>query len=741
MAGRLSGEASAYLRQHAGNPVDWWPFGDDAFAEAARRNVPVFISVGYAACHWCHVMAHESFEDPETARYLNENFVSVKVDREERPDVDSVYMAATQAMTGQGGWPMSVFTLPDGRTFYAGTYFPPRPVQGMPAFRTVLEAVSAAWTDRPDEVEQSAAQLASHLAAAQQGNRSLLGPVDGGPAGKDPLEPGLLPEPESPVDPAALAAAVEALAGMEDQQYGGFGNAPKFPPSTVLRFLLAHGRSARSTAGTALGLADRTLGAMARSALFDQLEGGFARYAVDSKWAVPHFEKMLYDNAQLLRGYAQWARTAAGQDRSLALRVARETADWLISRLQLDGGGFASSLDADTVIEGRRIEGGTYVWTPAEITEVLGQDTAARILELLDLESGRMAPEPGGNPEPGGAARSTLHFGRRLSPDEEQLWLGCRPALLAARNRRPQPERDEKVVAGWNGLAVAGLAEAATVLADNGQQAEAARFLHAAEEAAGSLLRVHHGNGLLRRVSHHGHAQGIEGLLEDYAGAAEGFFALYTATGTEKWYQAAEQLVLTAEQRFISAGALQDTAVRPRQLSNAQGAHSAADPLDGPTPSGAALFAGTLLTFSAYSGSLRHRTLAESLLRHVDLVAPQAPQAAGWAMSVCEALLDGPRELAVTGADPGAVEALLRAARNAAGPGLVIAQRLSGAGNQAGAAGTAAAPDGTPAESLVPLLQGRDPGGAPAVAYLCRGMVCRRPVSAARDLVELIREP
>ncbi|MET4058975.1 uncharacterized protein YyaL (SSP411 family) [Arthrobacter sp. UYP6] len=723
MASRLLREASAYLRQHAGNPVDWWPFGDEAFAEARRRNVPVFISVGYAACHWCHVMAHESFEDPATADYLNEHFVCIKVDREERPDVDTVYMAATQAMTGQGGWPMSVFTLPDGRTFYAGTYFPPRPVQGMPSFRQVLEAVSAAWSERPEEVQRSAAQLAAHLASAQEGNRRLLGPLlDAGALAAGSAEA----EEEAAESGRTLSAAVQTLAGLEDRQYGGFGGAPKFPPSTVLRFLLAHARSGGSTAGEAAALAERTLGAMARSALYDQLEGGFARYTVDRRWAVPHFEKMLYDNVQLLALYAQWTRLARDPgDRRLALRVTRETATWMLDRLRVEGGGFASSLDADTVMEGRRVEGGTYVWTPAQLDQVLGAE-ARLVLDLLDLESGTMTGH-GGTPDPGRDSASTLHFGRPLSEDEEDVWLRHRPSLLAARNRRPQPERDDKVVAGWNGLALAALASAAVALSDAGEEEDAQRFLGAARDAASYLLRVHRAGPTLRRVSHDGRAQGIEGLLEDYAAVAEGLFALYSATGEDQWYAAAESLVLAAESRFLASDVLQDTALRPNQLVNAQGPHAAADPLDGPTPSGAALFAGVLLTYSAYSGSLRHRALARSLLRYVDVVGAQAPQAAGWALSVLQFLQEGPRELAVTGTDASAVQELLRAARDVGGPGLVTAWRI---------VGDAA----TVSETRVPLLQGRDPGAVPAVAYLCRGMVCRRPVSTAAQLRELLAE-
>ena len=731
MAERLRNQASAYLRQHADNPVDWWPFGEAAFAEARRRGVPVFLSVGYAACHWCHVMAHESFEDADTAAYLNEHFVSVKVDREERPDVDAVYMAATQALTGQGGWPMSVFTLPDGRTYYAGTYFPPRPLQGMPSFRQVLEAVSTAWRDRPDEVEASAAQIAAHLASAQAGNRQLVG----------------LPAPDgigAPSGAAAsdevLAAAVETIAGQEDQRYGGLGGAPKFPPSPLLRFLEVYGSSNAPGAGTAAAVADRTLEAMARSALYDQLEGGFARYTVDRAWSIPHFEKMLYDNAQLLRLYSHWSRTAAdpGQ-RRLGLQVSADTAGWLLERLRVEGGGFASSLDADTIVNGERREGATYVWTPEQIRAALagtGQD-ADTVLALLDMETGAM-PEGG----------STLHFGRRLAPKEDALWLRSRSVLLAARNRRAQPERDDKVVAGWNGLAIAGLADAAVALADAAEADAAgtdaagtdaqntrdetaaaptdaagrghADLLAAAREAADYLLRVHHRDGILLRVSHDGVASGIEGLLEDYAGTAEGLFALFAATGEERWYLAAEELVLAAERRFLKDGVLQDSAVRTEQLAAAQGSVSAADPLDGPAPSGTALFAGVLVTYAAYSGSSRHRALAEALLAHVQLVAARAPRAGGWAMSVAAQLLAGPLELAVTGNSPAAVDALLRAGRAAGGPAVVVAR-------------------GTGEESAVPLLQDRPAPTSGALAYLCRGMVCNRPAADPAELADQFR--
>ncbi|WP_066298979.1 thioredoxin domain-containing protein [Arthrobacter luteolus] len=700
MAERLRNQASAYLRQHTGNPVDWWPFGGDAFAEARRRDVPVFISIGYAACHWCHVMAHESFEDPETARVLNENFVSIKVDREERPDVDAAYMAATQALTGQGGWPMSVFTLPDGRTYYAGTYFPSQPLQGTPSFRQVLDAVVTAWTGRREDVEESAAQIAAHLAAGQLANQHLLGSLAGT----------AVPETPSGGDGGwaadALGAAVGVLAHNEDPDFGGFGGAPKFPPSPVLRFLLAHGHSSAPTAGTAAGLAARTLTAMALGGLYDQVEGGFARYAVDRRWQVPHFEKMLYDNAQLLRLYAHYSRAETDPDHhGLALRVVRETAEWLTHRMRLPGGAFASSLDADTVVNGRRVEGATYVFTRAELEQALG--TGSPALDLLDLDDDDGASHrlPG----------STLRLAAVPTAEQTALWAGARAALAGVRQQRPQPDRDEKVVAGWNGLAIAGLADAALALADAG--APEPWILRTAEAAAEYLLRVHWNGSLLYRVSHDGAAQGIEGLLEDYAGAAEGLFALYAASGDPRWFEAAQSLVAAARSRFLADGTLSDTAAESAEVRRAQGGVVAANPLDDAVPSGVALFAGVLLTSSAYSGAVQDRALAEALTAHLRRAAPAAPQAVGWAMSVRQALEDGPLELAVTGSDPSAVAGLLAAGRDAGGPSLVVAHGPS---------------------SGVPLLAGRETE-APALAYVCRAMLCRRPVDSAAELQEQLQ--
>ncbi|UNK45029.1 thioredoxin domain-containing protein [Arthrobacter sulfonylureivorans] len=716
MAGRLRSEASAYLRQHAGNPVDWWPFGDQAFEQARLRDVPVFVSVGYAACHWCHVMAGESFEDQATAEYLNEHFIPVKVDREERPDVDSIYMSATQLMTGQGGWPMSVFALPDGRAFYAGTYFPPRPQPGQPSFRQVLQAVHEAWEQRREAVETTAASVAQALAQAGEANRGLLGDLSVEPDGGQPLPPGGPAAEWGPVQVpsgeaggtdhrAVLEEAVEVLSGQEDTVFGGFGGAPKFPPSAVLHFLLRHAGASRSdSAQRAAGLSARTLLAMAGSALYDQLEGGFARYTVDRRWSVPHFEKMLYDNVQLLRVYAQWAvQSPAGAERDLGCSVAAGTAGWLVERLQLSHGGIASSLDADTVVDGVHHEGATYLWSPAELRRVLGADDGDWVVSVMCVgERGNVT-----------ANRSTLHPGRPLDPDERLRWEGLRPALLAVRQQRAQPARDEKVVAGWNGLAVAGLAEAGELLGRPDLTAAAAA-------AADYLLSVHlDDSGRLARVSHDGAAQHFEGLLEDYAGCAEGLFSLYAATGEGRWYRAAEGLVLRAEAVFLRDGTLRDQAVPAAQVSAAAGAVPPADPLESATPSGTSLFAGVLATYAAYSGSVRHRELAGRLLGYLNRIAARAPRAAGWGLAAAQALAAGPVELAVTG-QSAAATALIAAARASGSPGIVVARHTADPRR----------------EETAPLLADKPVPADGALAYVCRGMVCRRPVATAAALLE-----
>ncbi|MFF1384853.1 thioredoxin domain-containing protein [Arthrobacter sp. NPDC058288] len=720
-ANALAGEPSAYLRQHADNPVHWRPFGDEAFGFAAQRDVPVFLSIGYAACHWCHVMAHESFEDQDTADFLNANFVAIKVDREERPDVDAVYMAATQAISGEGGWPMSVFLMPDGRAFHSGTYFPPRPMPGRPSFRQVLEAVREAWLERREGVEQNAETLARGMAETQLAAAVQLTGLP------DPVDAGLLSE------------AVRVLARSEDPHDGGFGTAPKFPPSPVLEFLIRHAAVASDTANPARDMAARTLAAMARSALFDQLDGGFARYSVTRDWSVPHFEKMLYDNAQLLRAYVHWVRLGgdAVYPAGEAADVASRTADWMVASLGLtghaagpeaglDGGpeagqveAFASSLDADTVVDGKHLEGASYLWTPDELLDVLGPDDGAAVARLMNVRGAGTVT----------SSASPLHPGRRADDAEQLLWDRVRPHLLAARSARPQPARDDKVVAGWNGLAVAALAEAGAVLDRPGLVAAAAR-------TAAYLERVHwqppHAGGqgtepgTLVRVSHAGRARGIGGLLEDYAFCVDGLLTLYGVTGSERWYRLAEDILRAACLRFAADGTLVDTAGESSQVFNAQGQRAGLEPFDNATPSGAAAFAGALLSYAALSGSTDHRLMAGNILALLPPLATRAPRAAGWLLATAQAALAGPVEAAVVGPAGPARAELHHALMMSASPGLVVA-----------VASDAGVPLPDASSHAVPLLAGRTaaPDGSPQV-YLCRGMVCERPVASVAELLE-----
>ncbi|HSE08617.1 MAG TPA: thioredoxin domain-containing protein [Nocardioidaceae bacterium] len=665
---RLANATSPYLLQHKDNPVAWWEWGPDAFEEARRRDVPVLLSVGYAACHWCHVMAHESFEDEATAALMNEHFVNVKVDREERPDVDAVYMTATTAMTGQGGWPMTVVLNPDGEPFFAGTYFPDRPRHGQPAFTQVLQALADAWRDRRDEVAGVAGRVSERLRA----ENALA-------AGDD-------------LDDAALELAVDRLYREFDQTSAGFGTAPKFPPSMVLEFLLRH--EARTGSQRAGEMAGRTCHAMARGGMYDQLGGGFARYSVDREWVVPHFEKMLYDNAQLLGVYARWWRQSGYP---LGERVARETADFLLTDLLTAEGGFASALDADS--EG--VEGKYYAWTPAQLVEVLGEDDgrwAAQTLEVTER----------GTFEHGA---STLQL--RQDPDDPDRWSRVRTRLLDARRRRVPPARDDKVVAAWNGLAIGSLAQAGRLLDEQ-------RYVDAAVGAANLLVDLHleeRPDGLrIRRVSRDGTVGGHAGVLEDYGCVADGFLALLSATGDPVWLERAGALLDTALRYFADGtGGFFDTAddaealvARPR------------DPSDNASPSGHSALVHALLGYSALTGSGRHRDAAEAALRTVRILADRVPRFAGWSLAAAEAALVGPLEIALVGeeGDPARGE-LERAARMSPSPGAVVVL-------------------GGPGASGVPLLEGRGLVDGRAAAYVCRAMVCERPVTSAAELQSVL---
>ncbi|HTW01018.1 MAG TPA: thioredoxin domain-containing protein, partial [Streptosporangiaceae bacterium] len=481
MAERLRNATSPYLLQHADNPVDWWPWGDEAFAAARDRGVPVLLSVGYSACHWCHVMAHESFEDDATAALMNENLVSIKVDREERPDVDAVYMTATQIMTNQGGWPMTVFMTPDREPFYCGTYFTRDQLQHLVA------TVADAWRKDQGAVTGQAKRIAGALAEQMAGGGHGEAPAAGALA-------------------SSIEAAVTGLQGDYDARLGGFGGAPKFPPSMVLEFLLRHRERDGGPSGeSALRMAAGTLEAMARGGMYDQLAGGFARYSVDAGWVVPHFEKMLYDNAQLVGLYARW-------DTALGDRVAGEAADWLLREMLTEQGGLASALDADS--EGE--EGRFYVWTPEQLTDVLGADDGRWAVEVFGVT---------GTFEHG---TSTLRL--PADPEDADRLDDVRRRLLAARELRVRPARDDKVVAAWNGLAIGGLVDAGRLL---GRE----RYVEAALAAGELLAEVHLVDDRLRRVSRDGRVGTPRGTLEDHGAVASGFLSLCGATGDERWLE------------------------------------------------------------------------------------------------------------------------------------------------------------------------------------------------------------
>ena len=646
---RLRDATSPYLLQHADNPVDWWEWGPDAFAEARRRNVPVLLSVGYAACHWCHVMAHESFEDEATAAYLNEHFVSIKVDREERPDVDAVYMQATTAMTGHGGWPMTCVLDHDGGPFFAGTYFPDEPRHGQPSFGQLLQALVDAWETRGDDVRRVAGNLREHL------NQQAA--LASGQIGAEVLD-----------------AAVATLSREFDGHHGGFGDAPKFPPSMVLEFLLRH--VARTDDATAHAMLDATCEAMARGGLYDQLGGGFARYSVDRRWVVPHFEKMLYDNAQLLGVYARWGGP-------LGERVARETADFLLRELRTAEGGFASALDADS--EG--VEGKFYAWTPEQLVEVLGPDDGAWAAQAFEVT-------PAGTFEHGA---STLQLPQDPEGPGAQRLADVRAVLLAARETRVRPERDDKVVAAWNGLAISGLCAAGLLL-------EEPSYVDAAVAAGELLASVHTVDGRLRRVSRDGAVGRHAAVLEDLGCVASGYLALLQATGDAVWLERARVLLDDALDRFrADDGGFFDTGADAEAL-----VARPRDPSDNASPSGLSATVHALAEYAALTGSGRHRQAAEEALATVATLAERAPRFAGWSLAAAEAMLDGPLEIAVVGPAGPDRDALAHRARRVPGAVVVVA-------------------DG-PRED-VPLLSGRtDVGGRPA-AYVCRGQVCERPVT------------
>ena len=669
---RLGNATSPYLLQHKDNPVDWWEWSAEAFAEAKRRDAPVLISVGYAACHWCHVMAHESFEDAAIARLMNDGFVSIKVDREERPDVDAVYMTATQAMTGQGGWPMTVFATPDGDPFFAGTYFPKA------HFARLLTSVLEAWRDQRADVVKQGAEVVKAIGGAQ---------LVGGPT--------------APISAELLTAAVNSLVKDQDRTYGGFGGAPKFPPHMIMLFLLRHHQ--RTSSAEALEAVRETAERMGRGGIYDQLAGGFARYSVDERWTVPHFEKMLYDNALLLRAYTQlWRLT----DDPFARRIADETAAFLLRDLGTPAGGLASSLDADAA----GVEGLTYAWTPAQLSEVLGADDGAWAADLFGVTA-RGTFERGS---------SVLVLARDIDAAEPSLvarWSRVREKLLNARAGRPQPTRDDKVVAAWNGLAVTALAEHGALTGSDESRA-------AAIALADVLASRHLVDGRLRRVSRDGVVGSPAGVLDDYGCVAEAFLAVHQLTADGRWLELAKTLLDVALAHFgTGEGGFYDTADDAERLVTRP-----ADPTDNATPSGFSSLCAALVTYTALSGDTNYREAADVALERLGPLIAGHPRFAGYAAAVAEAALSGPYEIAVSTQGPGGSTVsvqgpsgdLLAAARRNAPPGAVIVT-------------------GEPDRPGVPLLADRPLLDGRPTAYVCRGFVCDRPVTDPEALIAQLR--
>ncbi|MGQ0549756.1 MAG: thioredoxin domain-containing protein [Armatimonadota bacterium] len=667
MPNRLAAETSPYLLQHANNPVEWYPWGEDALRRAREEDKPIFLSIGYAACHWCHVMEHESFEDPSVAAVMNESFINIKVDREERPDLDDIYMKAVVAMTGHGGWPMSVFLTPAGVPFYGGTYFPPSPRQGMPGFVDVLRAIAGAWRDRREEIERNGAGMLDLL---------RRGDIPGAPA--------------ATLTRGTLDTAVAVLERQYDLGHGGWGRAPKFPQPMTIEFLLrAH---ARTSEQSALTMARSTLARMAQGGIYDQLGGGFHRYATDAVWLVPHFEKMLYDNAQLARVYLHaWQVTRE----PLFQRVAEETLDYILREMTDPAGGFYSSQDADS--EGE--EGTFFVWTVEDVREVLGDDAALfseayGVTDRGNFEGKNIlyvAKDP-----------QSLADNHGLSVEEvESRLAAARRALFERRVRRVRPGLDDKVLAAWNGLALAAFADAARIL-------ERPDYRDAAERNAAFLRReMRTPQGRLLRAWRAGTAK-LNAYLEDYANVIDGLLALYEATFDAGWFVEARRLADVMSEHFRDpAGGFFDTsddhealAVRPKSLQ------------DNATPSGNAMAATALLRLAALTGHGAYRDLAESGLRFVQPLLGSYPT--GFAQWLCalDFALGKPKEIAIVG-DPAAPDtrALLEVVRGAYRPNQVVAVGRAG--------------DPQP----VPLLEGRSPLDSRATAFVCENFTCNLPVT------------
>ena len=677
MPNQLINETSPYLLQHAHNPVDWYPWGEEALRRAQEEDKPILLSIGYSACHWCHVMERESFEDPDIASIMNEYFISIKVDREERPDLDSLYMNAVQALTGSGGWPMTVFLTPEGKPFYGGTYFPPVDSRGMPGFPRVLLGVAESYRTRRADVAQATDRLVSHLQHLTQVPRSL-----------DPLTPDILHE------------AYQLLAQSYDYENGGFGSAPKFPQPMALEFMLRYNHLTKGS--RALEMVETALERMAMGGMYDQVGGGFHRYSTDSFWLVPHFEKMLYDNALLSRHYLQ-AYQATGFP--LYRRIAQETLDYVLREMTDPSGGFYSTQDADS--EGE--EGIFFLWTPEELATILGPDEGT-------LVGGYFGVTESGNFE----GKNILHVPQEAVTFAAQAGVGveelesaierARPLLLEARERRIHPSRDEKILAAWNGLMMRSFAEAASILNREDYQ-------QAAVASASFLLESFRRDGRLLRTYKDGRAN-LKGYLEDYACVANGLLALYAATFDHRWLAEARSLADSMIDLFWDEGedAFYDTGkdhealiVRPRDL------------FDNATPCGSSVAVDVLLHLSVLTGDSDYARKGASALRSMRQYLAQDPLGMGHWLCVLDFYLATPKEIAIVGepTDP-ATLALLKVLYSRYLPNKVVA-------------GSAPSLPGHDSEGI-PLLQGRGMSDGRSTAYVCQNYVCQLPVTEPEDL-------
>ncbi len=701
MPNRLAEESSPYLLQHAENPVDWYPWGAEAFDEARRRDVPVLLSIGYSACHWCHVMERESFEDDSTAELMNQAFVNITVDREERPDIDSVYMKAVQALTGQGGWPLTAFLTPDGEPFYGGTYFPPEPRHNMPSFRQILRSIQDAYDQRREEVLENAAEMKGLL--ERSASERTEGPVtDDG---------------ETIVGLKLLEHSFRFLASRFDPKHGGFGAAPKFPQPVTLDFALrVHVRTGNTQA---LEMVTQTLSAMARGGIHDHLAGGFHRYSVDARWRVPHFEKMLYDNALLGRLYVNAYQLTENPE---FRRIAESTFDHLLADMRAPEGGFYSALDADS--EGE--EGTFYVWTPAQIKELLDEDVAAIFMRCYDIGEG-------GNFE----KSNILHLPHDLGAvaKREQMHLeqlremlqNAKRVLLEARQRREAPFRDEKILAGWNALAIRALAEAAGAL-------DQPRFLEAAVLSLDFLLLKMRDGDRLRRSYKDGSAR-IDAFLEDYAALGNAILTVYEVTLEPRWLDEAAWATSRvidlfwddSESVFHDAEGILDDAeshaegVLPDPSSNGEPlVIRARDLMDNATPSGNSLAVELLIRSAHLFGDERLRDIAHRVLDREAGFMARYPSAFGHLLGALDRSVADPIEIAIVGErdDPRTIE-LLHVALGPYLPNRTIAGMAPG--------------EDIPHE--LPVLERRERGAEP-VAYVCERYACKAPVSDPLALAE-----